>query len=344
MISRFFAAISRKARYAAPLSLLLSPFGATGVYSQDESVVTVPSVSYSYLSEKTDGRGKYISEYFDLKEVSDQLIALQEENPGIRISSEVARALSASSIDELRRLDESAYIRALRTNPITKPLADGIVHIESDSGTGGGGMSAAAAIEILTVAEIGAEKCQALPPVPPTDTNPKNKWEIYGTPILGRSSMDAVQYAKKAVGTLDGLGRGQFDIRTTKFVLCRNQLTNDIKGIPINVRWVFNVNGQSLKVEESGGFSNPPPGGGTYQQRFIARGVGIQLVLMEIDGQPLLANNPVYLIVEHACIDIWFVDKVSGFDISVPASLPNTGVFCAGGYCKGVPPGLDATR
>lgn len=194
-------------------------------------------------------------------------------------------------------------------------------------------MSAAAAIEMLTVAEIGAEKCMALPNGP---------WEIYKTPILGRSSMTAVQYAID-VNTQDGLGRGQFDIRTTKFVMCRNLLSNGIEGIPINVRWVFNVNGQSL-MTETGNLTGPPPEKLDYKQRFHAEGTGIQLVLMEIDGEALLPTNPIYLIVADACIDIWFAEEVDGFDISVPASLPNAGVFCAGGYCKGVPPGLDATR
>jgi hypothetical protein len=337
MISSLCAAFFSKARYGTPMCLLVSLSIATDVRGQDNEIVTVPSVFYSYLSEEKDSEGNHIKKFFDLKELSDQISELG-------LSSESALAINASEEDGYRSLNEDAFINALRQsdNPGLEALGDSLGYFE-DEELNGGGVQAAAAIEMLTVSDIGAEKCKALPPAPPDLGNPNNKWEIYKTAILGRCSMTAVQYAFDQDAN-EGLGRGQFDIRTTKFVLCRNLLTNDIEGIPINVRWVFNVNGQSLKVEESGGFSNPPPNGGSYQQRFIARGTGIQLVLMQIDGTALPPNNPAYLIVGNACIDIWFVDKVNGFDISVPASLPNAGVFCAGGYCKGVPPGLDATR
>jgi hypothetical protein len=155
--------------------------------------------------------------------------------------------------------------------------------------------------------------------------------------------MRAVQNAFH-IGTGKGLGRGEFDIRTTKFVMCRDPMTNTFEGVPINVRWTFNVNGNSLQSETTGNFSDPPPNNGNYKQRFLAEGLGIQLVLMEIDGAPLLPDNPIYLVVQNACIDIWFVDEISGHDIWVPASMPGSGVFCAGGYCKDVPPGLDATQ
>lgn len=337
MISHCFAALLGKARYATPLSLLLSSVVATDVRAQDDPVVTVPKVFYSYLSEEQDADGKYIKQLYDLKELADGMNELG-------LSYTEAFAIDASQEDNYRALNENQFVKALRgsENPALKALGDSLGRFENEELVGAG-IPGAAAIEMMTVASIGAEKCAMLPPVPPDLNNPNNKWELYSDAILGRSSMNAVQYAYNDTAN-NGLGRGQFDIRTTKFVLCRNLLTNDIEGVPINVRWVFNVNGQSLKVEEAGGFSDPPPNGGSYQQRFIGRGTGIQLVLMEVDGTALLPNNPAYLISSDACIDIWFVDKVDGFDISVPASLPNAGVFCAGGYCKNEPPGLDATR
>lgn len=326
MSTDLYSILCRITRFAIPLPLLALSFAATDAYGQDGEVVTVPKVYYSYLPE---GGGK--REYVDVKTLSDQLFKLQSEYP--QISYTTALTLEASNMEALRTLDDSEYIQILRRNPVTKPFADGIVHIDDEGETRGGGMSAAAAIEMLSVSEIGAAKCQELPNGP---------WEVYKTPILGRSSMSAVQFAKD-VDTQEGLGRGQFDIRTTKFVVCRNQTSNDIEGIPINVRWVFNVNGNSLTTK-IGNLTGPPPEESNYKQRFHAEGIGIQLVLMEIDGEALPPTNPIYLIVQDACIDIWFVEEVGGHDISVPASLPDFGVFCAGGYCKDHPPGLDATR
>lgn len=337
MISHFCAAIFRKARFATPLCLLLSSVVATDVLGQDNPVVTVPKVFYSYLSDEKDAEGNHIKQFYDLKELSDEMNELG-------LSAREAFAIDASREELYIELNGNRFINGLRgsENPALKALGESLGRFE-DNELIGGGVPAAAAIEMTTVALIGAEKCAMLPPVPPSESNPNNKWELYSDAILGRSSMNAVQYAYSETAN-NGLGRGQFDIRTTKFVLCRNLLTNDIEGVPINVRWVFNVNGNSLRVEEAGGFSNPPPNGGSYQQRFVGRGTGVQLVLMQVDGMALPPSSPAYLITSDACIDIWFVDKVDGFDISVPASLPNAGVFCAGGYCKNVPPGLDATR
>lgn len=214
-------------------------------------------------------------------------------------------------------------IEILKSDPLTKPLGEGLEQ---------GGMSAAAATVILSVTSIGAEECAKL------------GMEMYKTPILGRSSMHAIQNSINTANS-DGLGRGQFDIRTTKFVLCRDLSSNDVEGVPINVRWVFNINGNSLETTKapSGGHITGP-GGEQYKQNFHAEGLGIQVVLMEINGMALSPGHLVYSIVEDACIDIWFKEEVDGFDISVPASIPNFGVFCAGGYCKNKPPGLDATR
>lgn len=279
---------------------------ATVVYPQSTEVVTVPEVSYSYQI-KNDA-GEIEKRIFDLVELSN---ALSELSFAFRSPNEINQA----AIDELQAEIDRLGVE----NSIAQPLVAGWEQ---------GGMSAAAAIVILSVTSIGAEECAKLGKV------------LHGVPLLGSSSMRAVQNPRTA-DTTDGLGRGNFDIRTTKFVLCRDVSNNEIEGVPIIVRWVFNVNGDSLETE-TGNLTGP--NGNAYKQNFHAEGLGIQLVLMEINGVALAQNNPVYNIVENACIDIWFVEEVSGFDISVPASITGYGVFCAGGYCKNNPPGLDATQ
>lgn len=214
-------------------------------------------------------------------------------------------------------------LRQLRQGTFTKLLADSWDER---------GIPAAAAALIMSVTSIGASECAKLGKT------------IHGNPLLGSSSMTAVQNAKIFM-TTDGLGRGQFDIRTTKFVLCRDVSNNAIQGVPITVRWIFNVNDDSL-VSKKASVSGPitGPNGNQYQQNFHAEGIGIQLVLLVVNGVALPPSSPVYDIVENACIDIFFVNEVPSFDISVPSSTPYDGVFCAGGYCKGKPPGLDATQ
>lgn len=307
MILSIYSMLIRLARLPAPLCLVMSTFAISQAHGQEESGRDLPAVSYSYITESDAAR-----QYFDLGVLS-KLPVIQELN------FEALSALEAKTVEELDGLRANSLVQGLLENSATRPLGEGLLL---------GGMSSAAAIAILNVTSIGTAKCQALGKEP------------YGTPILGSSSMRAVQHAID-VNTGKGLGRGEFDIQTTKFVLCRDPMTNTFEGVPINVRWVFNVNGDSLKTE-TGNLTGP--NGKPYKQNFHAEGLGIQLVLMQIDGEELQPNNPIYLVVEDACIDIWFVNEVDGFDIWVPTSMIGNGVFCAGGYCKDDPPGLDATQ
>ncbi|WP_299680598.1 hypothetical protein [uncultured Roseobacter sp.] len=308
MNKRFFSTLYRLIRLTVPLCLVISTLAVSQVEGQEYSEANPFGVNYSYITEAGD------KERFDLEELSKQLVDQ-------RLDLESLNNLTARTVDDLDALASDPMIRNLLGNSTTRPLGQGILL---------GGMSSAAAIVILNVTVIGAEKCDTLGKV------------LFGSAVLGSSSMRAVQNAHDAATGI-GLGRGEFDIRTTKFVLCRDPENNTFEGVPINVRWVFNVNGNSLTTEKAP-FTNPPPNNGNYKQRFLARGLGIELVLMEIDGAALPPSNPSYLIVEDACIDIWFVDEVDDFDIVVPASMSGSGVFCAGGYCKGNPPGLDATQ
>ncbi|SDX87793.1 hypothetical protein SAMN05444358_1142 [Ruegeria halocynthiae] len=304
--------LRRMAFLTTPIGLAVSTLAASQAMSQEQETPNLPPVSYSYITEDSEER-----QFFDLGELSKSL-------SGQEFSLESVNSLSAKTVDDLEALRDSPppFIERLLADETTAPLAEGLFL---------GGMSSAAAIAILNVTSIGKEKCKALGK------------ELYGAPTLGSSSMRAVQNAIH-VDTGTGLGRGEFDIRTTKFVMCRDPMTNTYEGVPINVRWTFNVNGKSLQSETTGNFSDPPPNNGNYKQRFLAEGLGIQLVLMVIDGTPLPPDNLAYLVVQDACIDIWFVDEVSGPDIWVPVSMPGSGVFCAGGYCKDVPPRLDATQ
>lgn len=308
--------IHRMTFLITPAILAVSAIAGTQAFSQEQEATSLSPVIYSHIvaSEEPNINNR---KFFNLGELSTSL-------EGQGFSLQTVNDLSAKNVDELKNLrsDPPPSIARLLGDDMTAPLAQGLLL---------GGMSSAAAIVILNVTSIGKEKCAALGK------------KLYGGPMLGSSSMRAVQNAYH-INSNTGLGRGEFDIRTTKFVLCRDTTTNTIEGVPINVRWTFNVNGNSLQSETSGNFSDPPPNNGNYKQRFLAEGLGIQLVLMEIDGVPLPPDNIVYLVVEDACIDIWFVEEVSGPDIWVPSSMPGSGVFCAGGYCKNVPPGLDATQ
>lgn len=302
--------IHNSARHLSALCVMIISLVATQTYGQD--VVTVPTASYSYLPEPGAER-----QFIDLT-------ALSAEIDESAYTFETALALSATTLEELQALRDNPLIQSL-TGDTSQFLADGLLQ---------GGASTGAAMVMLGVTAIAAEKCKEL------DTGQGDNFVIYKDVMLGRSSMRAVQNSFNT-STNKGLGRGQFDIYTTKFALCRNQINNDIVGIPINVRWVFNVNGDSL-IMSQGNLTGPK--GRPYKQNFRAEGTGIQVVLMEIDGQPLPPDHPVYLVVEDACIDIWLPEVVSTFDISFPVSIPDKGVFCAGGYCKDKPPGLDATQ
>ena len=301
--------IFRLTRLAAPLCLFVLALGLPPAQGQELSGGNLRSVSYSYILEPGGER-----QYFDLGVLSET-DAFQD------LSIEALGSILAETPDDLRLLAENTIVQALDADFTTQPLAAGIQL---------GGVHSAAAFQIMGVTIIGKIKCALIGK------------KLIGVPILGSSSMRAVQYAVDANdGT--GLGRGQFNIRTTKFVLCRDPDKPVYEGVPINVRWVFNVNNDSLTTEK-GSFSDPPPGNGTYKQRFLARGEGIQLVLLQVDDFTFPPNSPVYLKSADACIDIWFVDPVDDFDIWVPASTIGNGVFCAGGYCKNKPPGLDATQ
>ena len=304
-----FTFISRASRRTLSLfitaAIIASP---TVTWAQDPSTEGLPRPSYSYLTsdrERTE---------INFEDLAQEIADLEYDHTA------------------LFALQAPEEITALQENPVVQTLTDerNSAALQAiGAGLELGGMSSAAAIVMFTVASIGAQQCEKMGKV------------ISGAPILGRSSMDAVQWAKSE-DTGKGLGRGQFDIRSTKFVLCRDESNNAIDGIAINVRWVFNVNGDSLMTKQAP--FQKTPGNKPYKQNFHAEGIGIQLVLLEIDGTEVQQQNPIYKIVEDACIDIWFVQEVDGFDISVPASLPTAGVFCAGGYCKDDPPGLDATQ
>ena len=312
MISTTFPFIHRPTPKKNLLWLMILSLAAMQAAAQDKAIETVPTAQYSYLSEVGGER-----QFIDLGELSEEFKA----NP---YSLEELYSLEATTVEELS---------ALQSYPLFDRLL-GEISQQLGAGLQQGGASTGAAIEMLSVSAIATEKCEAL------NTNPNDDFVVYKDAILGRSTMRAVQYSIDEA-TQMGLGRGQFDIYTTKFAICRNQKNNDIVGIPINVRWVFSVNGDSL-IMEKGNLTGPK--GNPYKQNFHAEGTGIQVVLMEVDGHALPPNHPVYLIVENACIDIWLPEIVDKFDINFPASIPNAGVFCAGGYCKDVPPGLDATK
>lgn len=312
MLGAIFPKSSRSTRYKFFPFLIAGVLAATQINAQDKEVETVPTALYSY---QPDGGGP--REFIDLG-------ALSAELGEMSYSLQDAFALEATTLEELEALRSSPFLKSL-TGDISQQLAEAIAQ---------GGASAGAAMVILSVGTIAKAKCEAL------NTNSNDNYVLYKDAILGRSSLRAVQYSiDEATG--QGLGRGQFDIYTTKFALCRNTANNDIVGIPINVRWVFNVNGNSLMTKK-GNLSGPK--GKPYSQNFHAEGIGIQVVLMEIDGQALGPHHPVYMIVENACIDIWLPEETDTFNVNFPVSIPNAGVFCAGGYCKNVPPGLDATQ
>lgn len=312
MIGAFFPVSRRVLSNKFLLLLMVSSLAATQINAQDKEVETVPTALYSYLPEPDGAR-----EFIDLGELSAEIAEAD-------YSLQDVFSLEATTAEELAALREHPVIQGLN-GTISKQLGNGILE---------GGASAGAAIVILSVAKIAKEKCEAL------NTGPNDNYVVYKDAILGRSSLRAVQYSIDE-NTQEGLGRGQFDIYTTKFALCRNTLNNDIVGVPINIRWVFNVNGNSLKTTK--GLLTGPKGK-PYKQNFHANGLGIQVVLMEVDGQALAPNNPVYMIVQNACIDIWLPEETDAFDVNFPVSIPTAGVFCAGGYCKNVPPGLDATQ
>ncbi|MEX0317576.1 MAG: hypothetical protein AB3N21_06480 [Ruegeria sp.] len=285
--------------------LFLPLFAVYATVAYGKSEDVVTVPKVSYSYAHENAAGQLVKREFDV-------VALSRALTGLGFDTKSWTRLEPETID------------ALKSNPLTQPLGLGLEQ---------GGMPAVAATVILNVSTIGAEECAKLSMVP------------YKTPILGRSSMHAIQNTVSPVN-YDGLGRGQFDIWTTKFVLCRDDMTNEISGIPINIRWVFNINGNSLKTTRADP-NGPPlkgPNGGDYRQNFHARGLGIQMVLLQINGVARPKGDPVYKISADSCIDIWFVDYVDDFDISVPASIPNFGVFCAGGSCKDKPPWLDATQ
>ncbi|MGV6847353.1 MAG: hypothetical protein ACWA5A_03125 [Marinibacterium sp.] len=312
MIRATFSDFRRMTSNLARLWSAILVLAATPAYAQDNEVGTVPTASYSFLPEEGADR-----QLIDLGILAKELNA-------IGFSVDDLFSLEVESLENLEPLRSDPFVQGL-DGEITQHLGEGIRL---------GGASAGAAMVILGVTAIAAEKCEML------NTEPDDDFVLYKDPILGRSSMRAVQFSIDDA-TMQGLGRGQFDIYTTKFALCRNTRNNDIVGIPINVRWVFNVNGDSLTMKK-GNLTGPKDK--PYKQNFHAEGMGIQLVLMQIDGRALPPNSPVYAIVEDACIDIWLPEIVDDFDISFPVSIPDAGVFCAGGYCKDRPPGLDATH
>lgn len=280
--------------------------GPTTSVAQDQPIEILPRASYSYQplegTRRTD---------FNLDALAAEFAELQYDQSDL---------FAIDGSDGIEGLASDAGLQGLRNS--NDPAMQALV-----AGLELGGLSAASAITIGSVAIIGAIECAKLGKV------------IDGLPILGRSSMEAVQWARSEA-TGKGLGRGQFDIRTTKFVLCRD--ADSVDGIAINVRWVFNVNNHAL-IERRPPFESTP-GNIDYKQNFRASGKDIELVLLEINGEPVPEQSPIYIPVEIACIDIWFKEPVEENTISIPASLPNAGVFCAGGYCKLNPPGLDATQ
>jgi hypothetical protein len=290
---------------------MLMTLAATQVGAQDKDVETVPTALYSFLPEADAER-----QFIDLGQLSEEI--------SDDYTIDDAYNLEATTLEELQALRSHPLIQSLN-GEISQHIGEGFLQ---------GGVSTGAAIVMLSVSAIAKKKCKAL------NVNPNDDFVVYKDAMLGRSTLRAVQYSIDDA-TQVGLGRGQFDIYTTKFAICRNQVNNDIAGIPINVRWVFNVNGNSL-ITKKGNLSGP--NGKPYKQNFHAEGLGIQVVLMEIDGQALPPNHPVYLIVPNACIDIWLPEVTNTFDVDFPVSIPTAGVFCAGGYCKNVPPGLDATQ
>lgn len=199
-----------------------------------------------------------------------------------------------------------------------------------------GGASAGAATVMSLVALIAYFRCQALPPA--------GQFFLEGNPILGRSSMHGVQVID-VPGSASKLGRGQFDIHTTKFAMCvlrdGDGTIQEVEGIAINVRWVFNVNEHAL-TRQQGAIAGP--NGGTYAEKISAEGKAIEVVLMQIDSHTMPVGHPVYFPTDFACIQIFLPNPLASFDIDFPVSTPNQGFFCAGGFCKNAPPWLDATQ
>ncbi|WP_299284387.1 hypothetical protein [uncultured Tateyamaria sp.] len=316
MIGTTISSIRNAARHTRLLWLVIFALASTQANAQGNDAGTAPTALYSYLADA--GRER---QFIDLGALAREF---ERSDYTIQAAFQAAFSLEARTPEELK---------ALRSDPLFDRLnGDTTQHL--GAGLLEGGASSGAALVMLGVAAIAAEKCEAL------NTDSNDNFVLYKDAILGRSSLRAVQFSIDETTEL-GLGRGQFDIYTTKFAICRNTANNDIAGIPINVRWVFNVNDDSLTTRK-GDLSGPK--GRPYKQNFHAEGDGIQVVLMEIDGQAVQPGHPVYRIVEDACIDIWLPEVVDTFDVDFPVSILNAGVFCAGGYCKGRPPGLDATQ
>lgn len=240
----------------------------------------------------------------------------------------VASELISSNVEYLSvpKSDLLADDSALRKSEILTKLSEAMEI---------GGASAGAAEIILTAAELGRRKCEETGMV------------IHGSPLLGRSEMRGVQYAR--LEDEDVIGRGQLDIQTTKFILCRNLSSNEIVGHALNIRWVININGSGFRTTiASEGDVLPGPNGRAYKQRLQADGADIQVVLFAVGDTIYAKDHPVYDVVEQACIDIWLVETLDDNEIWLRSSTPDYGSFCAGGYCKdnddnARPPYLDAT-
>lgn len=248
--------------------------------------------------------------------------------------SEIAKAFKTlreeSGINylELRYADESKRSEILNT------LSDNNTLSELIEALSVGGALSGVAEEILTMGAIADRKCLALGP----------DFEIDGNPNLVESHLVANYYARP-VSDPSALGRGQFDVQTSKSFICRNNVTGDVFAQSVHVRWVFNVNGNGLVYE-----LNKTVNGTTYPVMLAAGShengtTKIQVVLFEIDGAVMPPDHSVYHISTESCAEIFFSNPIPiPYGHVDPVSYPFSFTFCAGGRCRNDPPFLDATN